>query len=146
MAGKALEVTTRWEGDLRFVARNTAQGEVKMGSGEPERLSPMEMLLAGLAGCSAVDVVLILQKKRVPLVRFEVAVRGERRDEHPRVYTHIHMIYRFWADGLRPKDAEQAIRLSHEKYCSASAMLGAVAEITHEFHIYPAAQAKSEAA
>lgn len=141
MAERALTVTTRWEGDLRFAATNAAQGEIKMGSGEPDRLSPMELLLAGLAGCSAVDVVMILQKKRVALQRFEVEVRGERREEHPRVYTHIHMVYRFWADGLRSKDVEQAIRLSHEKYCSASAMLGAVAEITHAYEIYPAAEA-----
>ena len=82
------------------------------------------------------DVALILKKKRARLKDLKVNVRGKRADEHPRYYTEIEIEYLLWGEGLKEKDVQDAIRLSEEKYCSASAMLGAVATITHTYKIF----------
>lgn len=99
-------------------------------------LSPMELLLVGMAGCSGVDVVGILNKKRVSLSDFKINVCGKRADTYPMVYTEIEVEYLFWSEDLLAKDAEQAIKLSEEKYCSASVMLGKTAIITSTYKIF----------
>ncbi len=145
MTEEWVAVEARWVRDTHFVAQDTAGGQVIMGEVAGQRgIPPMALLLAGLAGCTGVDVALILRKKRADLRALRVQVRGRRRAEHPRVYTHIHLRYVLWGN-LDPKDVEQAIRLSEEKYCSASAMLGAVAEITHEYVLRPGEEAPAEA-
>lgn len=97
--------------------------------------TPMELLLIGLAGCTAMDVVSILQKKREPLSGLEVEVTAERSDEHPRVYTRAHLEYVVRGRGISPRAVERAIELSQTKYCSAAAMLGKVATITTSYRI-----------
>ncbi len=131
------EVTAHWKGDTNFLGTAPHGGEIPMGEVDGRKgLAPMELLLAGLAGCTGVDVALILKKKRARLKDLKVNVRGKRADEHPRYYTEIEIEYLLWGEGLKEKDVQDAIRLSEEKYCSASAMLGAVATITHTYKIF----------
>jgi putative redox protein len=98
-------------------------------------IRPMEALLIGLGACSAFDVVAILNKGRQTFVGCEVEVAAERGETLPKVFTKIHLHFVMTGAGLDPDKVARAIQLSAEKYCSASAMLGAVAEITHDFEI-----------
>jgi putative redox protein len=97
--------------------------------------TPKELVLMGLAGCTASDVIPILKKKRVPLRNLEIKVSGVERDEHPKIFTEIHVEYIFYGDGLNPQDLERAIELSRTKYCSVSAILSASAKLTHSYRI-----------
>jgi putative redox protein len=96
---------------------------------------PMEMMLLGLGGCTAFDVVHILEKSREPVTGCEVAMEAERAGEDPKVFTHVKMIYTLSGKGLKPAAVERAIKLSAEKYCSASKMFEKTAKIEHEWHI-----------
>lgn len=98
---------------------------------------PKELVLFALAGCTAVDVVNILRKKRVPLEGYEMHLQGNEAPEHPRVFTDIHVEYIFRGEGIDPADVEQAIELSTTKYCSVSAMLRPTVKITHSYRIEP---------
>jgi putative redox protein len=131
------EVVARWVGESAFTGFNPAGGSVQMGSyqGQPG-ISPMEMLLLGVAGCTGMDIVSILGKKRQILTQFEVQVRGRRAEAHPRVYTEIEVIYHFWGDHIDQQAVEQAIQLSQDKYCSVSAMLSAVANFNTQYFIH----------
>jgi putative redox protein len=129
-------VIADWQGGKAFVGQNESGAKVTMGTlGDGSDVSPMELLLMGLAGCTGIDVALILEKKRQPLADLRVVVRGRRAEEHPRVYTHIEIEYLLWGEGLSEKAVRQAIDLSEQKYCSASAMLGRRAEITSTYRI-----------
>lgn len=131
------EVVAKWNGEMSFTGTNPAGGHVQMGSfqGQPG-ISPMELLLLGLAGCTGVDVVSILAKKKQKIDRFEVRVRGKRAQEHPKVYTEIEVSYHLWGQEIDPRAVEQAIQLSEDKYCSASAMLSAVARISSQYLLH----------
>ncbi len=132
------EVLVTWQGDGQFQGKNPAGGGIYIDADAAQAgLSPMELLLAAVAGCSGVDVASILRKKRQPLEGFEVQVRGHRAPDHPKVYTHIEVDYLFRGEGLDPKAVEQALRLSVEKYCSVSATLKAAARITWRYRILP---------
>lgn len=96
---------------------------------------PMELLLLGLAGCTSMDVVSILLKKRAPLRAFRLEVDASRAEEHPKVFTAIHLTFYLEGEGLKEKDVIEAIRLSQEKYCSASVMFSKTCEITYEYKI-----------
>lgn len=96
---------------------------------------PMELLLIGLAGCTAMDVVSILKKKRQPFTGLQVKVMAERAEEHPRVYTRVHLEYVVKGKGVDPKAVEGCIELSQTRYCSASAMLSKAAPITTSYRI-----------
>lgn len=97
--------------------------------------TPMEYLLLGLCGCTAVDVKTILQKMRQDVRQITVDAAAERAEEHPRVFTKIVLRYTVSGRNLDPKKVQKSVELSHEKYCSASAMLGKTAEITREIAI-----------
>jgi len=99
--------------------------------------TPKELVLMGLAGCTASDVIPILKKKRSPVMGFEVYVTGKERDEHPKIFTEIHVEYVLYGDGINPSDVERAIELSTTKYCSVSAILSASATLTHSYRIEP---------
>jgi len=99
---------------------------------------PMEMLLLGLGGCSAFDVVHILRKGRQVITDCVAEIDATRADTDPKVFTRIHVHFIVSGRGLDPNRVEQAVKLSAEKYCSASIMLGKVAEITHDFEIMEA--------
>ena len=96
--------------------------------------TPMEMVLMGVAGCTGIDVVLILQKKRLDLQRFEILVDAEQSKEWPKRFTKIHLEYLIYGEGINPPAVEQAIKLSTDKYCSAMASLNA--EFSHSYRIF----------
>lgn len=100
--------------------------------------TPKELLLMSLAGCTSMDVIPILKKKRSPVIGYECNVKGLERDEHPKIFTEIHVEYVFYGDGIKPVDVERAIDLSVTKYCSVSAILSASAKLTHSYRIEPA--------
>lgn len=97
--------------------------------------APMEFLLIGLCGCTGMDVVSILQKKRQPFTDLQIEATAERADEHPKVYVKIHLEYVVTGEGVDPRAVERSIELSQTKYCSASAMLSETAEITTSYRI-----------
>ncbi|HRJ68200.1 MAG TPA: OsmC family protein [Beijerinckiaceae bacterium] len=135
-----MKVRVTWADNMMFVGE-TGSGHALVMDGAPEAggknlgVRPMEMLLLGLGGCTAFDVVLILKRGREPVNGCRVDVEAERAESEPKIFTKIHMIYRLSGKGLSPVKVERAIQLSKEKYCSASAILGATAEITHEFTV-----------
>ena len=96
---------------------------------------PMELMLAGAGGCTAFDVVLILQRSRQNISACEVSLQAERAETGPKVFTKINLHFTVKGKDLDPSKVERAINLSHDKYCSATAMLGKTAEITHSFEI-----------
>ncbi|MBN1247180.1 MAG: OsmC family protein [Anaerolineae bacterium] len=101
-------------------------------------LSPMELVLVGLASCTAMDVVSIMAKKRQPMTNFQVKVDAERADDHPMVFTKIHVTYVAYGEGIDEKALTRAIELSEERYCSVQAMLKQTAEITNSYEIVAA--------
>lgn len=96
---------------------------------------PMELLLMGMGGCTQFDVMMILGRGRQPVTDCVVEISAERAESDPKVFTRIHAHFIVTGSGLSPRHVERAIALSAEKYCSASIMLGASAEITHDFEI-----------
>jgi len=96
---------------------------------------PMEMMLLGLGGCTAFDVMLILKRSREPVTDCVIEIEADRADEIPKVFTRIRLRYIVTGRKLNPAKVERAVALSAEKYCSASAMLGRVADITHEIEV-----------
>lgn len=99
---------------------------------------PMEMVLLGTGGCTAYDVVLILKRSRADIRGCEVELEATRAEEDPKVFTRIHFKFKVTGKGLKPAAVERAVELSHDKYCSASIMLGKTAEITHSIDIIEA--------
>ena len=96
---------------------------------------PMELMLAGAGGCTAFDVVLILQRSRQNISACEVSLQAERAETDPKVFTKINLHFTVKGKDLDPSKVERAINLSHDKYCSATAMLANTAEITHTFEV-----------
>lgn len=96
---------------------------------------PMELVLMGTGACSAIDVVMILRKSRQPITDCEVQVEAERAAEDPKVFTRIHLHYVVTGKGLATAQVERAIKLSKEKYCSATIMLAATAEVTFDYEV-----------
>jgi putative redox protein len=96
---------------------------------------PMEMLLVALAGCSGMDILTILRKKRQDITGYELRIHGMRTEEHPKVYLDITLEHIFSGYNIRPEAVERAIELTEERYCGASAMLGKTATIGHTFSI-----------
>jgi putative redox protein len=136
MSDQWSEIEAEWKGGGAFIGSNLTGGTVQMGRlNEIPGISPMEMILVGLAGCTGVDIVDILQKKRQPLQALKVKVRGKKADDFPKIYTEIEVIYLVWGEGIDPQAVERAIQLSEEKYCSVSAMLRQSAQIRTSYQI-----------
>lgn len=136
-----MECKVRWiDGGMSFLAETGSNHYVLM-DGAPDAGGrnlaprPMELLLAGTGGCTAFDVVLILQRGRHAVTDCEVSLQADRAETDPKVFTRIHFHYRVSGRNLKPEAVERAIKLSKEKYCSASIMLGQVTEITHDFEV-----------
>ncbi len=110
-------------------------GPPKFG-GENGAIRPKELLLLSLAGCTGSDVASILTKMRQNFTRFEVHVDAEMADEHPKVYTKIHITYKVWGD-VKEENLVKAINLSQDVYCAVSAMLRKAVEITHSYELNP---------
>ena len=120
-----------WTDSERFVGQASSNHAIVVDAGKDKTAnSPVELVLIGLCGCTASDVVNILKKKREPLVSLEVSAKGERAPTPPMVYTEIQLVYRV-SGKVSKKAVEDAVRLSEEKYCSVSAMLAKTAKITY---------------
>ena len=140
-----MECTVRWQSDagMAFVAE-TGSGHLLTMDGAPEgggrnlAPRPMETVLAGAGGCTAYDVVLILKRGRQQVSNCVVKIEADRAESDPKVFTRIHMQFTVSGKGLSEAAVSRAIQLSHDKYCSASAMLGKTAEMTHGFNIVEA--------
>lgn len=135
-----MECVVRWTEGMTFLAETGSQHVVAMdgapeGGGRNLAPRPMEMVLLGTGGCTAYDVMVILKKSGQDVTACEVSLASERAETDPKVFTRIHMHFKLRGRGLKPKIVEQAIRLSHEKYCSASIMLGKTAVITEDYEI-----------
>jgi putative redox protein len=130
------EVFADWKGETSFIARNPTGGTVQMGKvdGKPG-ISPMELLLAGLAGCTGMDIASILTKQRQAFVDLKVQVRGKRANDYPMVFTEFEVTYLLWGEGVDTKIVERAIKLSEEKYCSVGIMLSQAAPIHSTYRI-----------
>lgn len=127
---KSLEASVSWTSAERFVGTATSNHAVSMDAGAVKSAnSPMELVLIGLCGCTASDVVNILRKKRQAFTGLEVRAQAERAPDPPQVYTSIRLTYRV-SGAVDHKAMEDAVRLSEEKYCSVSAMLRKTARIT----------------
>lgn len=136
-----MECNVRWTGDgMNFVARTGSGHLVTMdgavaGGGNNLAPRPMEMVLVGTGGCTAYDVVLILKRGRHAVRGCEVQISAERADNDPKVFTRIDMKFTVRGRDLNRAAVERAVQLSHEKYCSATAMLAKTAAFTHSVHI-----------
>ena len=135
-----MNLSVNWVDGMLMVGKShsghsiTMDGPIEIG-GENLGVRPMEMLLLGVAGCTMIDVVTTLKKMRQDLSHCETKISAERANEHPKVFTDIHIHFIVKGKDLDSKKVDKAITLSAEKYCSASIMLGKTAKITHDFEV-----------
>jgi len=135
-----MKARVKWLDNMSFVGESGSGHSIVM-DGAPDSggrnlaARPMEMVLIGMGGCTAFDVVMILQKARQPILDCVVELSAERSEEIPKVFTKIHAHYIIKGRGLSEKQVEKAVNLTAEKYCSVSIMLAATADVTHDFEI-----------
>jgi putative redox protein len=135
-----MKAKIKWLDDRAFVGES-GSGHAVVMDGAPESggrnigFRPMEMLLLGMGGCTAFDVVMILEKGREKVTSLEIELEAERAETEPKVFTRIKLIYKLKGKNLKPASVERAIKLSEEKYCSATAMLAKTAKIEHEWTV-----------
>lgn len=138
-------VQVTWTGPgMRMVGDVEGGPSILLDSSNPEYgthsgPSPMELLLLGLAGCTAMDVISIMAKKRQPMTNLQIKVQGERAETHPKIWTKIHLEYIAYGEGISETALARAIELSETRYCSVNAMLSKAAEITTNYRIVEAA-------
>ncbi|MDH3668250.1 MAG: OsmC family protein [Paracoccaceae bacterium] len=135
-----MQARVKWVGDRTFVGEAGSGHAVVLGTAHGEQgqkpgPSPMELVLIGTGGCSAFDVVHILEKGREAVEDCVVELDAERAGTDPKVFTRIHMHFVVKGRGLSAKKVERAVNLSVEKYCSASAMVAKTAEMSHDFAV-----------
>ena len=135
-----METQIKWVGNAAFIGRASSGHTVVMdgpaeGGGRNLGPRPMEMLILGMGACSTYDVVSILKKSRQDITDCEIKIISKRAESDPKVFTDIQLHFVVSGHNLKQKQVERAIKLSAEKYCSASIMLGATANITHDFEI-----------
>jgi putative redox protein len=141
--GNAMKARIKWNEGVSFVAES-GSGHAIVIDGAPDAGGrnlgprPMELVLMGTAACSAFDVVLILRKGRQDVVDCIAEAEAQRAESDPKVFTRIHIHFVLTGRNLDQEKVARAIKLSAEKYCSASAMLAKTAEITHDFEVVPA--------
>lgn len=132
-----------WKSGFSFTATADSGFELPLGvsseaGGADDGFRPMELLLVGLAGCTAMDVISILEKKRQQVTAFEVKTQGQRAADHPRIFTDIEIEYIVIGHNIDPAAVQRAVELSESKYCSAQAMLSKAARITNKITILEA--------
>ena len=137
------EVTIKWAGKMTFIGRASSGNTLTMDAGEGAGglgmgHSPMDLLLMGAGGCASIDVVLILEKGRHNVTDCEVVVTGDRADEMPKVYSDIHMHFVVKGKDLKEGAVERAVKLSMDKYCSASQTLAKAANLTYDSEVVKA--------
>lgn len=124
-----------WQEDLKFIGTPDSGHDIVLGSSGEVGVGPMEMVLTGLAGCTAMDVISILQKKRQKVSSFEVQVHGDRATEAPKVFTDITIKYIVRGEGIDPVAVERAMELSETKYCPVQKMLSLAVPIHLTYEI-----------
>jgi len=135
-----MQARVKWVQDATFIGES-GSGHAVVMDGPPDHggrnlgVRPMEMLLLGMGGCTAFDVVHILKKSRQPVTDVITEIEAERADEEPKVFTRIHVHFIVTGKGLDEKRVSRAVSLSADKYCSASIMLGKTADISHDYEI-----------
>ncbi len=138
MPGQPTEITARWKSGLEFEAVNAQDVAVRMDSPlDKPYLTPMEMVLMALAGCTGMDTADILRKKRQQIDSMEIRARGTRAEDHPRVYTAIELEYIVSGADVSEEAVARSIELSMTKYCSVGAMLAPSVPIKTSFRILP---------
>jgi putative redox protein len=135
-----MKVNIKYNKNMSFTGENEAghktMFDTSSAGGDYESATPMEILLEAAAACSAIDVVSMLNKRKKTITDFKIEVDGEKRDEHPKIYTKVHMKYTLISPDTQESELERAISLSQEKYCSVSATLKlAGADVTYEYEI-----------
>ncbi|MFC3393983.1 OsmC family protein [Brenneria rubrifaciens] len=131
-----MHARVKWIEGLTFLGESASGHQVMMdGNAGDKAPSPMEMLLISVGGCSAIDVVSILQKGRHDVADCEVKLTSERRVQAPRLFTHINLHFIVTGKGLTDQAVERAVVLSAEKYCSVALMLGEVVQVTHSHEV-----------
>jgi putative redox protein len=135
-----MDAKVTWKGRLSFVGQADSGFEINLGSdpsvgGDDDGARPLELFAIGLAGCTAMDVISILQKKRQDVTAFSTEVHADRAVEHPKVFTHVTVKYLIEGRQVDPAAVERAIELSVTKYCPAQAMLSKAVEIEHVYEI-----------
>ncbi len=134
----SVQTKLTWKSDLEFTGQNAKGFTTTMDGNTQAAPSPMELLLESIGGCSAIDVVLILQKMRAPLAKLEVALAGERNDTEPKYYKSIAMQFDAWGDGLSADKLARAINLSIAKYCSVFHSLRKDLQFTAQYRLHAA--------
>jgi putative redox protein len=129
------DLKVKWAGDLTFLGSNAAGHEVTVTDNREDGLTPMQLLLLGAGACASIDVVMILKKARQDIEDVRVEMGGERREEMPRYFTGVEMHFIVEGRGVKEQHVKRAIDLAMEKYCSASAQLGALADIRTSYEI-----------
>jgi len=147
--GEIMTAKARLVGDMEFDAEGGSGHHITLdaaehGGGHDRGFRPMEMLLVGLAGCTAMDVISILRKKRQHVTGYDVQVRGERAEDHPMVYKDITVEHIVTGHGVDPSAVARAIELSETKYCGAGATLSKTANLKHTYRIIEAAPEAAE--
>ena len=120
------KVNTVWKEKMAFesqLGNHVVRMDTTPEMGDDSGASPKQMLLAGLAGCTGMDVVSLLNKMRVPFTNFEMDIEADLTEEHPIVFSEIRLIYKFYGTDLDTTKVEKAVKLSQDKYCGVSAML-----------------------
>src|SRR5690554_5013770 len=131
-----MQARVKWCGELTFLGTSGSGHSVVMDGNQGQHApSPMEMVLLSVGSCSSVDVVSILQKARQPVVDCEVEITAERVDAVPAVFNKIHLHFIVRGDMVADSHVERAVKLSADKYCSVSIMLGASVTVTHSFNV-----------
>jgi putative redox protein len=143
--GEKMTAQVKFETGMRFDAESGSGHHVTLDASEKDGgqdtgFRPMELLLVGLGGCTGMDVISILRKKRQQVTGYEVHVTGIRAEDHPMVFVEITVEHIVTGYHLQPEAVERAIQLSKQRYCGAGAMLGKVAHLTHTFRIVEAAE------
>lgn len=136
-----MNATVEWKGRMSFTGAADSGFSLNLGAmpdvgGDNDGFRPMELMALSLAGCTAMDVISILNKKRQPVSAFQVRVQAERAEEHPKVFTRAVIVYRVTGQGVQEEALRRAIELSAERYCPAQAMLGQVMPIELRYEIY----------
>jgi putative redox protein len=135
-----MHTTLKWQGEMAFQGQSDSGHLVRIDSGlsvggRDQAPRPIELIAMGLAGCTAMDVISIMRKKRQDVTRFEVVADIERAPDHPRIFTAIHLIYRVTGRAVDEAALKRAIELSESRYCPAMAMFRQVAPISISYEI-----------
>ena len=143
-----MQARIKWVQDATFLGES-GSGHAVVMDGPPDHggrnlgVRPMEMLLLGMGGCTAFDVVSILKKSRQPITDCVAEIEAARAEQDPKIFTRIHVHFIVTGKGLDDKRVARAVSLSADKYCSASIMLGKAADITHDYEIVQASPAEA---